>query len=834
MPEPCFHCGNPVAAENTFTVCVEGVAHPVCCGGCEAAANLILGQGLGRFYDFRTATDQVPQYGGRNWAVYDREEALRRYTHVRGDGDRESSLQIEGMHCGACAWLVENSIRLLDGITDVQVNASSARAEIRFDPARVALSRVLERIHALGYQPQPLSFTVGGPSWMAERRTALKRLAVAGFGMMQVMTYAVSLYAGAMDGIAPDLAQLLRFVSLLVSTPVVLYAAQPFFVAAWRGIRMRTLGMDVPVALSIGAAYAWSVWATLRGEGAVYFDSAVMFTFFLLLGRYVEMSLRHGFGLHHDAIARLLPESILRISSSREERVIPDELRPGDRVRIMPGERVPADGELLIGRTQIDESMLTGESLPQTRSPGETLIAGTLNLTEAVELKVTRVGQDSTLAAVSRLLERARASRPHIADVADGVAAWFVGGVLLLALAIGIYWLHADAARAFPTMLALLVVTCPCALSLATPAALAAATTRLAGAGLLVTKGRALETLARADRIVFDKTGTLTCGQPGLEEVRLSGDANLGRCTAVAAALERHSGHPISRAFAHVIPAFDVSGVRTAAGCGIEGRVDGTLYRIGRADYVLEMCCLAFAPPDARGVRSSIFLGDAGGILAEFVLNDGLRGDARVTVERLRALGLEPVIASGDRQSAVGEVARRLGGVPAWGDLRPVDKVAFVRSLQTDGRIVAMVGDGVNDAPVLAGADVSVAIGEGTDLAKVSADVVLLGKALAPLCIGVETSRRCMRVIRQNIAWAVIYNATAVPLAASGWLEPWMAAIGMSTSSLLVVLNAMRLLAARPGETADTGSTTAPEEPRVASDAAPPSASDNAPRVAPA
>jgi len=363
----------------------------------------------------------------------------------------------------------------------------------------------------------------------------------------------------------------------------------------------------------------------------------------------------------------------------------------------------------------------------------------------------------------------------------------------------------------------LLVVTCPCALSLATPAALAAATTRLAGAGLLVTRGRALETLARADRIVFDKTGTLTRGQPGLEEVRLSGDANRERCAAVAAALERHSGHPISRAFADITPAGDVGEVRTAAGRGIEGRVDGALYRIGRADYVLEICFLPFvvATPDTSGIRSSVFLGDSSGILAEFVLSDGLRDDARVTVDRLRALHLSPLIASGDRQSAVGEIARQLGGLPASGDLRPVDKVALVRSLQADGLIVAMVGDGVNDAPVLAGADVSVAIGEGTDLAKVSADVVLLGGALAPLCIGVETARRCMRVIRQNVAWAVIYNATAVPLAASGWLEPWMAAIGMSTSSLLVVLNAMRLLAARPAATAHTASA-ALDAPRVA------------------
>ena len=796
--ELCFHCGNAVASGSAFAVCIDGTSHPVCCGGCEAAANLIVGQGLERFYEFRTAADQMPRYSRRNWPVYDRQEALRRYTRLRRDGERELSLQIEGMHCAACAWLIENSIRQLEGITDIQVNASSARAEVRFDPARVPLSRVLERIHTLGYQPQPLTFSAGGPVWMTERRTALKRLAVAGFGMMQVMTYAVSLYAGAMDGIAPDLAQLLRFVSLVVATPVVLYAAQPFFTAAWRGLRMRTLGMDLPVALSIGAAYVWSIWATLRGRGAVYFDSAVMFTFFLLLGRYIEMSMRHGFGLHHDAIARLLPESVMRISGLQAERVIPDELCSGDRVRILPGERVPADGEILSGRTDIDESMLTGESMPRPRAPGDSVIAGTLNLTGAVEVRIARVGQDSTLAAVSRLLERARASRPHVADVADRVAAWFVGGVLLLALLVGVYWLHADAARAFPTVLAVLVVTCPCALSLATPAALAAGTTRLAGLGLLVTRGRALEALARADRIVFDKTGTLTRGQPQVEEVRLlSGRATREQCIAAAAALERHSEHPIARAFDGAAAAAVID-VRSSPGRGVEGRVGETIHRIGRADYVHEICasqCAAALPEDAR---SRVFLGDVDGLLAEFVLKDGLRDDAVVAVQRLRALGLEPCIASGDRAPVVAEVARQLGGVPALGDMRAGDKVAFVRSLQDQGHIVAMVGDGVNDAPVLAGADVSVAIGSGTDLAKVSADVVLLGEALAPLGVGVETARRCMGVIRQNIGWAVLYNATAVPLAASGWLQPWMAAIGMSASSLLVVLNATRLLAERP------------------------------------
>jgi P-type Cu2+ transporter len=793
----CFHCGNPVPPASRYAVQVEGRARAVCCAGCEAAANLILAQGLGRFYEFRTAGAAAPAGGAHDWTAYDRAASLRRYTHQRADGEREVSLQIEGLHCAACAWLIETSLRRLPGVSDIQVNCAAARAALRFDPRRVTLAAALARIHALGFVPLPLSFTGSAPDWNGERRAALKRLAVAGFGMMQVMTYAASLYAGALDGIAPDLEQLLRFVSLLVATPVVLYAAQPFFAGAWRSLRARTPGMDVPVALSIGGAYLWSVAATLRGSGAVYFDSAVMFTFFLLLGRFIEMSLRHRSGMQHDALARLLPESVLRLSGAAAERVTADELSAGDSVRLLAGERVPADGEIVSGRTEIDESLLTGESAPRVRAAGEVLLAGTLNLTGTVDLRVTRVGQDTTLAAVARLLERAHGSRPPVADLADRVAVWFVSAVLLLAAAVGAYWLHADAARAFPTVLAVLVVTCPCALSLATPAALAAATAQLATRGLLVTRGRALEQLAQADCVVLDKTGTLTRGEPRIEATTVL-EARLprARCLAVAAALESRSSHPLARAFAHLEAAAGVSEVRSVPGRGVEGCIDGVRYRIGRMEYVLEGCPAAgpLAAVAASETRTSVVLGDSGGLLAVFGLADALRHDARATVRELQALGLAAQIASGDCAAAVAAVARELGAVAARADLTAADKLALVRDLQQCGHCVVMVGDGVNDAPVLAAADVSVAIGSGTDLARVSADVVLLGGGLAPLAGALTSARRTMRVIRENLAWAVLYNVTAVPLAAIGWLEPWMAAVGMSGSSLLVVLNAMRLL----------------------------------------
>jgi P-type Cu2+ transporter len=792
MTERCFHCEAPIAGD-AVVVQVEGQARPVCCEGCAAAARLILAEGLGRYYQFRSApAGAPPRPSGRHWQTFDREAALRRYTHERADGTRELSLRIEGLHCAACAWLIESSLAQQPGVREIHVNPGSARAEARFDPEHVSVSQLLARIETLGYRPQPLSFTTGGETdWNLQRRVMLQRLGVAAFGMMGVMTYSASLYAGAMEGIAADLEQLLRFVSLVVATPVVLFAAQPFFAGAWRGLRSRTLGMDLPVALSIGSAYLWSVCSTLRGRGAVYYDSAVMFTFLLLLGRYIELALRTRSGMEHDVLARLLPESALRIGGTEVERVLPDELVAGDAVRVLAGERVPADGEIVSGRTEIDESLLTGESAPRVRQTGDAIIAGTMNLGGVIEMRVARVGQDSTLAAMARLLEQARAARPRIASGADRVAGWFVAVVLVLAVLAGIWWWHVDPARAFPVALAVLVVTCPCALSLATPAALAAATTRLARGGLLVARGRALENLVHADRVVFDKTGTLTFGEPRIAEVRLLAPrAERARCLAIAAALERHSEHPIARAFAAVTPASGLTAVSVEGGRGLEGTLGTVRYRIGRADYVS-------AGNGAPQESGAVILGDGEGALAAFILSDQVRADVPGTVAQLRTLGLTPIIASGDQAQAVRAAARGLGELMVRDGQSAADKLALVRALQGEGHRVVMVGDGVNDAPVLAAADVSVAVGSGTDLAQVSADMVLLGETLAPLALGVVTARRTLRVIHQNMTWAVLYNLAAVPLAMGGYLAPWMAAVGMSASSLLVVLNALRLLGGR-------------------------------------
>ncbi len=627
----------------------------------------------------------------------------------------------------------------------------------------------------------------------------LKRLAAAGLGMLQVMMLAVALYAGEHYGMDPGIRDFLRWVSLIIAAPVVLYAAQPFFRNAWGDLRRRQLGMDVPVGLAIGSALGASAWATVTGAGEVYFDSAVMFTFFLLTGRFLEMRARHRAGEAAEALVRLLPASATRIGGDDDATVPVSDLRAGDRVRVRPGETVPADAEVVEGTSAIDESLLTGESLPKARGPGDAVVGGTVNRESPLVLRVTRVGADTVLSAIQRLLDRAQSQKPRVAQLADRVAAWFVGGLLILAAGVGAAWyVEAGAAQAFTIVLAVLVVTCPCALSLATPAALTAATGSLTRIGFLVTRGHALETLARATRVVFDKTGTLTEGRVHLAETVPLGEISKERALAVAAALERASEHPLARAITDAAPRGPAaSDVTSRPGYGVEGTIEGKRYRAGGPDFVAELSKKKVELPAADEAATWVVLGDETGPIARFRMEDRIRLEAARAVARLRDLGLEVELLSGDREGAARATASALGIETVRGGASPEGKLARLRELESQGEIVAMVGDGVNDAPVLAGAPVSIAMGEGTELAQASADVVLLSGRLTRLAEGIATARRARGVIAQNLTWAVLYNAVALPLAALGWVAPWMAAIGMSASSLAVVTNALRLTGAR-------------------------------------
>lgn len=785
----CYHCGEPVPPGTDLRARIDGAERPMCCPGCQAVAALIAGSGLTDFYRYRAGPAPTPEPAAPDeWQAFDRDSAQARCVRALDGDRREAVLGVEGIYCAACAWLIEHVLRREPGVEDIQVNPATGRAVLLWDASRTALSRLMRRMDEIGYRPYPVDVADAVSAATRERRAALRRLAVAGLGMMQVMMYAVGLYAGAIhSGMEPGIERFLRLVSLLVATPVVFYAGAPFFRGAWRDLREARPGMDVPIALAVGGAYAASVWNTLVAGGEVYFDSVTMFVFFLTVARFLEMSARHRAARSTESLAASLPETALRLTEGREARVPLAELEPGDRVRVRAGDPVPADGIVRAGEAHLDESLLTGEFMPTTRGEGDEVVGGSVNAGSPFDMAVTRTGGDTLVSHITRLLARAQSERPRLARAADRVARWFVAAVLAIAAVTALAWWTVEPARAFAVTLAVLVVTCPCALSLATPTALVAATARLSREGVLVARAGALETLAGADRVVLDKTGTLTRGSLTIRRADGTDRMNGSEALALAAALEAHSEHPIARAFAPFADGRAATGVGVRRGLGVEGTVDGRRWRVGRPDWA------AGTSGDGDGPSTRIALGVDGREVARFELADELRPGAAEAVRALAAAGLAVEILSGDAEGPVRALAAELG-IESWRARQgPEDKLARLRELQARGRRVVMVGDGINDAPVLAGADVSVAVGGGSALAHRSADLLLTGERLADLATALDRSRRTLRVVHQNLAWAVAYNACALPLAMAGLVAPWMAALGMSASSLVVVANAMRL-----------------------------------------
>ncbi len=795
----CYHCGLPLPRDADYRVVIDGSDRAMCCHGCQAVAQAIVDSGLDSFYRHREAPSRKPEdlvpEALRRFELYDQQALQQTFVDSDDADSRSASLILEGITCAACIWLNERHVNALPGVLDFSVNYSTHRARVRWDESRIHLSDILKAITEIGYVAHPFDPGRQEAVHKKEKSAALRRLAVAGLGAMQVMMLAIAMYAGDYSGMDQGLRVFMRWVSLVLTIPVVFYAGAGFFTSAWRDLKRRQLGMDVPVSLAIGGAFVASVWSTFFSGPEVYFDSVCMFVFFLLTSRYLEMGARHRAGEAAEELVKLLPATATRLDDGRETVVAVSELMPGDRVLVRPGETVPADGMVCDGRSSVDESLLTGESLPRARVSGDALVGGSVNVESPLTLRVEKVGEDTLVSAIVRLLDRAQAEKPRMARLADRVAGWFVGVQLSIATGVAIWWaLHAPE-QAFAVTLSVLVVTCPCALSLATPTAITAASGALTRLGLLTTRGHALETLAQIEYVLFDKTGTLTRGLLQLAEVdTLAPDrADRARCLALAAALESGSEHPVAKAIAARVPnAPSVTELTALPGQGMQGTIDGQRYRIGHPGYVAALSGVA-VPPAGEGEATEVLLGDALGVLARFALRDELRPDADQAIARLRELGLRIEILSGDAIGAVRRVAGRLGIDDARAGMRPDDKLARVRELQAAGHRVAMVGDGVNDAPVLAGADVSIAMGQGAQLAHASADMVVLSERLGALGDGVAKARATRRIIKQNIGWAILYNAAALPLAAAGLVAPWMAAIGMSLSSLVVVFNALRL-----------------------------------------
>ena len=804
----CFHCGSPIPAGVRLFVEHDGRMKPMCCHGCQAVAQAIIDGGFDAYYAKREAaasqSAQDDLRSAQELADYDDPEFQRNFVRELPGGVREVMLSIEGIRCAACVWLNEQAVQRLAGIVEFHINLMTERATLRWDSNRLHLSEVLRAIETIGYRAYPFDRERHEAIAKANQSRMLRQLFVAGIGMMQVMMYVVPFYVAGGNDIEPDFVALMRWASLVLTLPVMLYSATSIMGGAWRDLRNRRIGMDVPVAVAIVAAFVASTWHTFTNTGEVYFDSITMFVFLLLCGRYLEFMARRRAMQGVDALLRLTPKVVARVLPDGQiERVKIEHVVVGDVLEIKSGETLAVDGMLQSEGGDIDLSMLTGESIPVARRKSDVLPAGAVNVGAPIRVEVRKVGADNMISSIQRLIERAASDRPRIASSADRIASWFLAALLVFSVVVGAVWWWLDPDRALPIVIALLVVSCPCALSLATPAALAAATGALARRGFLVARGNALEALSNVTDVVFDKTGTLTHPKPTLEALTCLGEPDRATCLRLAAALERGSMHPFARAIESavddgVLPV--AQDIELAPGLGLRGRIDGVWYRIGSPAFV------AAGGADVRALDGSAAAGgsavylasETSGLLAAFEFSSVVRTGAVALVAELRARGIGVHLLSGDSQQAAHTIGAAVGIEDARGDLAPEDKLRVVRDMQVQGRVVAMVGDGINDAPVLSGANVAIAMGDGAELAQISADIVLLSRDLSDLALGFQIAKQTMRVMRQNLWWSALYNGLAIPAAAFGWITPWVASVGMSLSSLLVVLNALRLLKQRP------------------------------------
>ncbi len=796
-PQPCYHCALPVPPGSRFTAVVLGETRELCCPGCQAVAEAIVAGGLESYYQHRSEAsanpESLPVQLTDELALYDRPDVQQSF--VRHEGElAETTLLMEGISCAACGWLIEKQLRSLPAVAEARLNLSNHRLHVRWADAQLPLSTLLAELRQIGYVAHPYQADQACEQLAAQNRLALRQLGVAGLLWFQAMMATMATWPEFNIDLSPEMHTILRWVALFLTTPIVFYSCAPFFKGAMRDLRTRHLTMDVSVSLAIGSAYVAGIWTSITGVGELYFpppDAVGMFALFLLAGRYLERRARERTAAATAQLVNLLPASCLRLEDNgQSERILLSELRTGDRVLVHPGAVLPADGKILDGQSSIDESLLTGEYLPQPRQVGDAVTAGTLNVEGALTVEVLALGQDTRLSAIVRLLERAQAEKPRLAEIADRAAQWFLLFSLVAAAVIGLVWWQLDASRAFWIVLAMLVATCPCALSLATPTALTAATGTLHKLGLLLTRGHVLEGLNQIDTVIFDKTGTLTEGRLALRAIRPLAALDSDQCLGLAAALENRSEHPIARAFGRAPLAAEQ--VQSTPGLGLEGLVAEQRLRIGQPGFVCELSGAAVPQmPDEPG--QWLLLGDEIGPLAWFVLDDRLRVDAPALLAACKARGWRTLLLSGDSSPMVASVAAELGIDEARGGLRPDDKLAVLQQLHQQGRKVLMLGDGVNDVPVLAAADISVAMGSATDLAKTSADAVLLSNRLDALIHAFSLARRTRRVIIENLVWAGLYNGLMLPFAALGWITPVWAAVGMSISSLTVVLNALRL-----------------------------------------
>ncbi len=715
---------------------------------------------------------------------------------VAGGGDATVLLQLDNIRCAGCCNKIEKGLRQITGVLAADLNFTTHQLRLTWDHERIKLSELLSQIEAMGFPAHPLKTEIRAQTQSLQRKQLISQLGVAGAFGMQIMVLSVCLYAGEWWGIEPAYERYFRYVSALLILPVVLYSARPFLSGAVSDLRHGRVGMDVPVSLGLSIAFLASCWALWNGAGATYFDSISMFVFLVLGARLVELNARIRATTALGQYDTVLPDSAVCIQEDGTEVRVPVlVLKPQDTVRVDTGEVVPADGFVLSGKSSLDESLLTGESMPVVRGQGDVVIAGSVNIENPLIMQISHTGSDMVISGIARLVGKAQFEKPRVSPLVEALSGWFVGVVLTIASLVALVGYIAGYDQWLSSTIAVLIVSCPCALALATPAAISMAMGSALSRGLLVKNSAALETLPSVDHVFIDKTGTLTTGEFELDHIATPGVLDPDEALNIAVALEAQSSHPIARSFQSqkVTHSYTVSDFSHEAGGGLSGVINGQTYFIGNAAFTSKHTIQHQLPNDWHADGTVAILADGQGIQAIFALKDHIRPGARDLIKQFYNMGCKVTLLSGDRLAAVKSVARQLSVADFIAECTPAKKLETITKAREHGQLTVMIGDGLNDAPVLGAADVSIAIGDRMNLTTSSADIVSMNPQLHSISWLWTLTARLSRTIRQNLTWALAYNAIAIPFAAVGLVPPWLAAIGMSLSSLVVVLNAARL-----------------------------------------
>lgn len=806
----CFHCGLPNLEGDKYPVLISGVEHHMCCPGCHAVSSAIVANGLENYYEFRTEPaargDSALDNTMAKLAVYDEPELQEEFVIFDGN-EKQIQLTVEGITCAACGWLIEKQLAKLDGIRQISVNVSARRAMLTWDEARINLSSILQRLKHIGYESLPFQPDEHEASYKREEKTFIKKLGLAGIMTMQVMMLAMGQYFDVFGNIDEDTAGYFNAISLLLTTPVVLFSGSIFYVSALKAVQARTVNMDVPVTIAIFATYIAGVLAVNKDAGEVYFESICMFIFFLLIGRYLEHRSRHKATEISSNMLKLIPATALKWQANEWVSILAKQLQVNEKVLVKAGESVPIDGTVVAGRTAINESMLTGEFEPVVKRIGDQVYAGTLNKQSSIEIEVTAPLKFAMMNQILRLQETALSHKPRAAVMADNFSRYFVSVVLLISALTYAFWAFQGNEDAFWITISVLVATCPCALGLATPSALTCAMAKLNKLGVLLKRADALEQINNATDIVFDKTGTLTKGEFSIQKVKyylnneLSSQLNEAYIDTLAHALEQRSEHPIAKAFTAPTQApakalvINVTEFEIIVGKGLLAEVDNHKCIIGSRKFVHSHIALNQVPPADVSTSSdhgNVLFAIDGQVVAEYWITDTVQPEAATLIKKLHRYALS--ILSGDDKKNVANIASALSIDNYYANKTPDGKLSHIKQQQAQGKSLIMLGDGINDAPVLAASDISIAVGNASDLAKNAADVVLLNPKLNAVIELIDVAKKTKTKIRQNMAWALSYNLLVLPFAVFGWLTPWQAALGMSLSSVIVVYNSTRLM----------------------------------------